>query len=62
MWSEKLPESLDEGNECYCQAIKRTAGIGAIPEVCFERVMSCVSSSPHERGQSWVKLHKRVIV
>ena len=30
----------DESNERYCQAIKRTAGIGAMPEVCLERARS----------------------
>ena len=49
----------NESTECYCQAIKRTAGIGAMPEVCFEHVRSYVSLAPHG-GQKLIKISPSV--
>ena len=54
---ERTQSRNESTTECYCQAIKRTAGIGAMPDVCFEHVRSYVSLSPHTVANPWVKYH-----
>ena len=54
---ERTLSRNESTTECYCQTIKRTAGIGAMPEVCFKQVRSYASLSPHTVAKRRVKYH-----